>query len=1061
MTGADMTVGGWSASRTAVESVLGHPLSDEQWAAVSSPAEPSAIVAGAGSGKTTVMSARVLWLVMQGLALPDEVLGLTFTTKAAGELLTRTRRLLLRADHEGRLPEGLVDSGAVEPAISTYHSFASRLLRDHGVRLGLEPDAEVLADGARQALAARVVRATTLPLAGLGRSPVSLIEAVLALDDALAELDLEPDRLLEHSVDLIDWLESLPSLQSIGREMLDAARVRAALCGLVEEFRAAKLADHVVDFADQVRLALSIVRTAPEVRGELRQRYRFVLLDEYQDTSAAQRVLLQEIFADGHPVTAVGDPCQAIYEWRGASVANIDHFPHHFPRGQGAGPASRYPLVDNRRSAPRILALANDVAAPLRAVHPGVEPLRAAATERGAGDVVVALHETHDEEVEWVCDRVMDLHARQGAWEGIAVLARTSATLVDVDTALRRRGVPTRLVGAAGLMKVPVVAELRALLEVLDDPASDAALVRLLTGPRWRIGPRDLAALGALSPSSSRDPTEMVDLDAALRIAVLGSDPVDRPSLAETIDAAVMQAATGESRLSADAAHRLARLTGEIRRLRRHVDEPCVDLISRVLRTTGLGIEAGIGEDASDNARALADFRELAARMSRGAGSGLSAFLARVREAERYDESPRRDEVPTGDAVVLMTAHRAKGLEFSHVIVPGMCRSVFPSGKGRERWPRTAAVVPWALHPDAPPHLAAFPDREAGPRAKDHDEFVARSSDAELLEERRLAYVALTRAERSLTVSGHWWGPSQQRPRGPGPFLEEIRDWCDEHGGHVAIWAPQPVDGAANPVADDRARQWPPAGDVVGTRILREVARDVAAARETHPADPAVVDAGERALIASWDFALAALLDEARRSRAPLSVHVPDDLSTTALVRLADDPEAFARELARPMPRRPHPAARLGTELHAWIEGQYAVQTLFDLEELDAADDLDTDLDLADLRAAFLRTPYATRAPLAVEEPFALSIGGRVVRGRIDAVFASADGGAEVVDWKSGGRGSLSDLQLAIYRLAWAQIAGIPLERIDAAFVLVRTGEVIRPDRLLEREEIERLLIGP
>ena len=239
-----------------------------------------------------------------------------------------------------------------------------------------------------------------------------------------------------------------------------------------------------------------------------------------------------------------------------------------------------------------------------------------------------------------------------------------------------------------------------------------------------------------------------------------------------------------------------------------------------------------------------------------------------------------------------------------------------------------------------------------------------------------------------------------------------------------------------------------------------EVAREVTAARETHPADPVISDEGERALIESWDSDIAALLEEARRSRAPLTVHVPDDLSTTALVRLADDPAAFARELARPMPRRPHPAARLGTELHAWIEGQYAVQTLFDLEELDAADDLDTDLDLAQLRASFLRTPYASRAPIAVEEPFALSIGGRVVRGRIDAVFASADGGAEVVDWKSGGRGSLSDLQLAIYRLAWAQIAGIPLEQIDAAFVLVRTGEVVRPERLLEREAIERLLSG-
>ena len=1048
-----------SESRAAVESVLGHPLSDEQWAAVSSPAEPSAIVAGAGSGKTTVMSARVLWLVMEGLALPDEVLGLTFTTKAAGELLTRTRRLLLRADREGLLPEGLADSGAIEPAISTYHSFASRLLRDHGVRLGLEPDAVVLADGARQVLAARVVRSSALPLAGLGRSPVSLIESVLALDDALAELDLEPEGLLAHSTDLIDWLESLPSLQAIGRDMLAAARLRAALCGLVEEFREAKLAEHCVDFADQVRLALTIVRMAPDVRDELRQRYRFVLLDEYQDTSAAQRVLLQQVFAEGHPVTAVGDPCQAIYEWRGASVANIDHFPHHFPRAHGAGPARRYPLVDNRRSAPRILALANDVAGPLRAVHPGVEPLRAAAAGRGPGEVVVALHDTHDEEVAWVCDRVIDLHGRHGSWEGIAVLARTAATLVDVDSELRRRGVPTRLVGAAALLQVPVVAELRALLEVLDDPASDPALVRLLTGPRWRIGLRDLAALGSLSPASARAPGGTPDLDAALRLAVLGSDPVDRPSLAETIEAAL--ATDDDARLSPPAVHRLTRLTEEIRRLRRHLDEPCVDLISRVLRTTGLGVEAGIGPDAADNSRALADFKELAARMSRGAGAGLSAFLARLREAERYDESPRRDEIPTGDAVVLMTAHRAKGLEFPHVVIPGMCQAVFPSGRGRDRWPASAAVVPWALHPDAPAHLAAFPDRDSEPRAKDHREFVARSSDAELLEERRLAYVALTRAEHSLTVSGHWWGPSQQRPRGPGPFLQEIRDWCDEHGGHVAVWAPEPPDGATNPAIDARVTPWPAEQDPARAGILRDVAREVRAARETPVHMPDPLGGDERALVDSWDSDIVALLEEARRARAPIAVRVPDDLSATALVQLAQDPDAYALDLARPMPKRPHPAARLGTELHSWIEGQYAVQTLFDLEELDAADDLDTDLDLAALRAAFRRTPYAARAPLAVEEPFALAIGGRVVRGRIDAVFASADGGVEVVDWKSGGRGSLSDLQLAIYRLAWSQIAAVPLEQIDAAFVLVRTGEVVRPERLLDRVDVERLLSCP
>jgi DNA helicase-2/ATP-dependent DNA helicase PcrA len=276
----------------------------------------------------------------------------------------------------------------------------------------------------------------------------------------------------------------------------------------------------------------------------------------------------------------------------------------------------------------------------------------------------------------------------------------------------------------------------------------------------------------------------------------------------------------------------------------------------------------------------------------------------------------------------------------------------------------------------------------------------------------------------------------------------------------VAVWAPEPPDDATNPAIDEWATPWPPAQDPERARILRDVAREVRAAREVTPGVPDLADGDERALVDSWDSDITALLAEARLARAPLAVRLPDDLSATALVRLAQDPDAFALDLARPMPRRPHPAARLGTDLHSWIEGQYAVQTLFDLEELDAADELDTDLELAQLREAFLRTSYASRAPVAVEEPFALSIGGRVVRGRIDAVFASSDGGVEVVDWKSGGRGSLSDLQLAIYRLAWAELSGTPLDRIEAAFVLVRTGEVLRPERLPDREDIERLLSG-
>ena len=603
-------------TRRGIEDVLDHPLGDEQWAAVSAPLQPGAIVAGAGSGKTTVMAARVLWLVLEGYAEPDRILGLTFTTKAAAELLGRARRLLATADRLG-LPVG--DSAAdsstpAEPSISTYHAFAARLLVDHGVRLGLEPGTTVLADGARQALAAQVLRATALPLASLGSSPSTLLSAMLHFDDTLAELDLEPVAVLDDAIDFTAWLESIDSLQQIGRQMLDTARVRAALCGLVDEFRAAKMDRQVIDFADQVRLALRVVRTSPEVRTQLRAHYSVVLLDEYQDTSVAQRRLLQAVFADGHPVTAVGDPCQAIYEWRGASVDNIDHFPEHFPVVTDAGsrPAQRYPLADNRRSAPRILDLANALAEPLRARHPGVEPLRAAATNRGSGVIRCALLPTYADEIEWVCDQIQALHAAQGTWTGITVLARKGETLVDVDRALRARDVPTQLVGVAGLLDVPAVAEVRAIMEVLDDPAANVALMRILTGARWRIGPRDLAALGTLTGAAQVRSEDDVDVapggvERGLREAVLGIDPCDRISLWEVIES-VADSAEALPTLSVLAVERLRRLVREMRWLRRHLDEAPVDLIGRILRATGLGVEMAVGPAAVDNARAMAAF---------------------------------------------------------------------------------------------------------------------------------------------------------------------------------------------------------------------------------------------------------------------------------------------------------------------------------------------------------------------------------------------------------------------------------------------------------------------
>ena len=185
--------------------VLGFDLSDEQWLAVSAGLDPAVIVAGAGSGKTTSMAARVAWLVGSGYARPDEVLGLTFTTKATAQLLTAMRSSLAALEREGLVEAPDDDADPVgEPQVLTYHAFSARILAEHGIRLGLEPGATMLADGARQQLAYRLVCRTSLPLAPLGRSPIAITSDLLALDDELTELDIDPERLREFDADRVE-----------------------------------------------------------------------------------------------------------------------------------------------------------------------------------------------------------------------------------------------------------------------------------------------------------------------------------------------------------------------------------------------------------------------------------------------------------------------------------------------------------------------------------------------------------------------------------------------------------------------------------------------------------------------------------------------------------------------------------------------------------------------------------------------------------------------------------------------------------------------------------------
>jgi DNA helicase-2/ATP-dependent DNA helicase PcrA len=471
-----------------LRALLGIPFTDEQLAAATAPLEPGLVVAGAGSGKTSAMAARVVWLVATQQVDPDRVLGLTFTNKAAAELAGRIRSALAEA--------GVAGDDASEPVVSTYHAFAGRLVTEHGLRIGIEPRSRLLADATRFQLAGRVLRRHRGPVVHLTRPMSMLIGDLVSLESELSEHLVTPAELMAWDADWLRTLEQECAEQEVLkgskthcealRKMAAVARRRTELATMVEAYREAKRDLDAVDFGDQVALAARLAESVPEVGLAERERAGVVLLDEYQDTSVAQRRMLAALFSGGHPVTAVADPCQAIYGWRGASVANLDGFPAHFPRASGE-PASTYTLAVNQRSGGRLLALANTVASALRLRHAVVE-LTAPAGKEDLGETVVGLHASWFDEAAWVADQIKTQVDDGTSPGGCAVLVRARSDFGDLYAALSAVGLPVEVVGLGGLLALPEVADVVATLEVVDDPTANAALLRLLTGPRWRLG---------------------------------------------------------------------------------------------------------------------------------------------------------------------------------------------------------------------------------------------------------------------------------------------------------------------------------------------------------------------------------------------------------------------------------------------------------------------------------------------------------------------------------------------------------------------------------------------
>lgn len=1100
---------------------------------IEGPLEPLLVVAGAGSGKTKTMADRVVWLVANKLVAPEQILGVTFTRKAAGELASRIRgRLRLL---ERKLGEDAADA-QLEAAVSTYHSYANGIVNDYGLRIGVERDSVMLGGAQSWQLANEVVEAYTGDYEHFTAAKSTLVNAVLQMASECSEHLLTPALVRAEIQHHLDEVLALPyqagktkAAAKGVRDLVAKLQTRMSVTELVEAYQRAKAERRQLDFGDLVALAARIAKEIPEAGEMERAKYKVVLLDEFQDTSHAQMVLFSTLFGNGTPVTAVGDPHQSIYGFRGASAGQLGTFREHFPRllpEGGRTPAGVANLSVAWRNSTSILAAANAVSGPLNkpAPWPGARtpldvPELQAKPKPPVGDVYLGRYLSEKTvtlpdgtvsvgEAEALAAQIANVrsqwfrhpsHETDGRGNAlpptVAVLCRGKKQFDPIRRALEDLGIPVQIVGLGGLLSTPEIVDLLAVLRVLSDPGRSDSMLRILAGARWRIGPADLMALADWSRHLVRVRERAMNVREIAEVhgpdesgaAVVETDLAEAGSLVEAVDYLPKPGWTSSAgrSLTPEGLARLSALRDELRELRAYVGEDLTTLIGEVERRILLDIEVAAkpGISIHESRRNLDAFIDAAATFSASADRvDLAAFLAWLEVADEEENGLPVTALETSrEAVQLLTVHASKGLEWDVVAVPGLSEGQFPNDKD-SRWSSGNAAVPWHLRgdgPDLPQWDWEQPDQKSW---LDAEKLFADDARAHAeREERRLAYVAFTRAKDILFCTSSAWGGGRSKPTEASRYQLELYELgkAGAPGFHLLAWLEPEDQGDENPAnAVAERASWPKDPLPAQRRTAMEAAASAVLAAAAAPAqtelDPGNTDAGGQAGAGDagvfepsrWGRDVELVLARHRAPDEVMEVELPAHISASMLVDLQDDPEAVTRQLRRPVPREPGMAARKGTAFHAWIEEYFGRSGMLDIDEYPGAADayVDEAYQLEDMVATFEASEWASRTPAYIEVPVETRVDSVVVRGRIDAVFQDDDGGWDLIDWKTGAPPSKDKLavrsvQLAVYRLAWARLKNVPLEKVRAAFYYVAADKVIRPHNLLGEAELERIII--
>ncbi len=1110
---------------------LGSPTpTDEQVLIIEAPLTSSIVIAAAGSGKTETMANRVVWLVANSMVTIDQVIGMTFTRKAAGELAERIRQRLAGLAAKGLMPpaadseDGFSDMFGA--SVTTYNAFANRIFTENAHLIGRDSEANVMSDASAWQLARRVARdGAATEIADLDHRLDDVTKAVLSLSRAMNDNLTTPQQVLDLAAELRRELPAdLPiSTNPKSRaknpkdSFLKGRNVSAALpvlVALAQSYDSEKRRRGLIEFSDQVALAYKICDSFESVASTLRSNYKVVLLDEYQDTSVVQARLLAKIFKTV-AVTAVGDPNQAIYGWRGASASSMHTEKFFSDFGAGDGSKTVFALPHSWRNPQVVLDAANTVARGLLSKaaegREGIEGIDVSATvvselklgdTRKTGTLTVEYALTVEAEAHAVAQWFVQQFATWKACPGdkaprptAALLTRRIADLEPFKQALDAQGVRYHVVGLGGLLEEPLIVDLVSALRVMHDATADSELIRLLTGARWQVAPRDLMGLKRTALwLAQRDYAHSVlsdDVKKALRDSVV---PEDGASLVDAIDFLAERTKLPPSaveHISDEGLRRLKAAGTQLARLRQRSSNDLRELVTVVVQELHLDIETEANERASSGQASIDAFMDaVGAYLQADDGATLGGFLGWLAEAEKRERMSPSSEKPEGDVVQLMTVHGSKGLEWHLVAVVRQYQELpgVQSSKA-DTW-LSFGSLPDELRGDFSDLQPPWEWRSAHSQEELEESLV--EYKAGLLsryqsEARRLAYVAITRSQQHLLLSGSFKG-SGKTLLGPNYYLREI--------ANAGLCTPLPNEPGDDELPEETSAPtvvWPL--DPLGSRrvAVEEAARRVRQERQGADVSEDHQDRDETKrrpddAIASAPMAfqreIELLLQERARLGEGVEIALPTRIPASRFKDFINDPEGVAQQLRRPLPEKPYRATLLGTVFHAWVEDRASISGVSDV--LDAhPGELDTDphggqgifepsagpvdeAKLAQLKATFVASPWGQRQPTAVEIEILVPLGGNTIVCKIDAVYeieSSRDDPAgprfEIVDWKTGKMPSsatdleLKQYQLALYRLAYSQWAHIAPDRIDACLYFVADDKIVRPERLYSESELE------